>query len=321
MVSEILNSFSAIKLSRSEQIAIEHFEKRPEGRGFYAVAELLAKYERVDEAIQILTEGLQSHPHYSVARVYLAYLLAGQYFFREAWAILEDSPSSLRGNLSAQILRLKLSVILKFETLARSLARELSSQDFQDADARVIIENIELKSFVQLRRDFAAHLKWTDLDPLTESIHLPQAAREELALAPSNGLKREAEYLQADFQERVARGFFSSPVHEIFLKQSPGSGLDLTSLDELSTARLLRRQGLFQKAFEIYEKLVYSSPGNELLRRELGEMKELRDAQRQIDQKLDPALAEAMDRVRLIDRRIHVLNQLLGRLDEYESAS
>ena len=321
MLSDLLKSFEAIKLSRSEQIAIEHFEKKPDGRGFFAAAEILAKHERIDEAIQLLTQGLQRHPHYSVARVYLAFLLSRQFFFREAWTVLEASPSPLRGNLTAQVLRLKLSVILNFETLARSLSRELSSQEFQDGEARIIIEHIDIKSFAQLRRDYATHLQWTGLDQTPAPILKEDLVYSAPTPMPTRLNQQEQEVTNADFRERVARGFFSSPVHDLFLKQPMTAGLDHASLDDLTKARLLRRQGLYQKAFDIYERLVYSSPGNELLRRELGEIRELRDNQKQLDQKLDPALAEAMEKVRQIDRRINALNQLLGRLDEYEAAS
>ncbi len=330
MLSDLLKSLEAIKLSRSEQIAIEHFGKKPDGRGFFAAAEILAKYQRIDEAIQLLTQGLQRHPHYSVARVYLAFLLSRQFFFREAWTILEASPSPLRGNLTAQVLRLKLAVILNFEPLARSLCLELSSQEFQDGEARVIIEHIEIKSFPQLRRDYAAHLGWKGLDQMPhqalydEAFPQPSSIPAQVSASASPLPRRastEDQFANADFRERVARGFFSSPVHDIFLKQPMTAGLDHASLDDLTKARLLRRQGLYQKAFDIYERLVYSSPGNELLRRELAELRELRDNQKQLDQKLDPGLAEAMEKVRQIDRRIQTLNQLLGRLDEYEAAS
>lgn len=317
MLSEILKSFEAVKLSRSEQIALEHFEKKPDGRGFFAVAEILAKYNRVDEGIQLLTEGLERHSHYSVARVYLAFLLSHQQLFREAWNVLEASPSPLRGNLTAQVIRLKLSVVLNFETLARSLSRELCTQEFHDSEARIIIEQIDVKPFPQLRRDYAEHLKWPGID------QKPPTPREELRESPPSPpvAPQEQQIASAEFRERVARGFFSSPVHDIFVKAAPAGGLDHASLDELTKARLLRRQGLYQKTLDIYERLVYSSPGNELLRREMNEVRELRDNQKEIDQKLDPGLVEAMDKVRQIDRNLKVLHQLLGRLDAYEAAS
>ncbi|MFY7929690.1 MAG: tetratricopeptide repeat protein, partial [Oligoflexus sp.] len=106
MANDLQLSIELNKLSKPEQIALDHFKKKPEGRGFFAVAEILIRHERIEEAIQLLTEGLERHPHYSVARVYLSQLLFRKHFYREAWDALEASPSSLRTNLTAQILRL-----------------------------------------------------------------------------------------------------------------------------------------------------------------------------------------------------------------------
>ncbi len=338
MLIEAIRSLEATGLGRTEQIAVDHFKKKPDGRGFFAVAEILAKYQRVDEAIQLLMQGLERHPHYSVARVYLAFLLFNRQFFREAWTVLESTPASLRTNLTAQVLRLKLCVVLNFETQARGLARELANQEFQDSEAQIIIKQIDIKSFVQLREDYAQHLGWPVLQaqdsgsaprsaPPSEIEYAHAKPVAETQPAPSSipsswagGLAKESLNDNADFRRRVAGGFFSSPLVELFVKNQ-GNQADPGSLDELTRARLMRRQGLYQKAFDIYERLVYSSPGNELLRREFGEIRDLRDAQKEIDQKLDPELVKAMDRVRAIDKQIQVLHQLMGRLNEYEAAS
>ncbi|MCX6127671.1 MAG: hypothetical protein NTX25_01240 [Proteobacteria bacterium] len=86
-------------------------------------------------------------------------------------------------------------------------------------------------------------------------------------------------------------------------------------LDDLTRARLARRQGLYQAAFEIYERLAYASPGNELLRREFGEIRDLRNSQREIDRQMDPKMADAMEKVRSIDKKIAGLRQILLQLD------
>lgn len=332
MLSDVIKSLETVGLGRSEQITVDHYRKKPEGRGFFAVAEILAKYQRLDEAIQLLMHGLERHPHYSVARVYLAFLLFNRQLFREAWTVLEGSPSSLRSNLTAQVLRLKLCVVLNFESAARTLCRELQTQEFQDPEAQIIIKQIDLKSFAQLRENYAQHLGWSlnGIPPTTNSTPphsvAPQTldasrgeGRSELRAAEPANWSQDTLADNAEFRRRVATGFFSSPLGELFVKSSNQS-VAPDSLDELTRARLFRRQGVYQKAFDIYERLVYSSPGNELLRREFGEIRELRDAQKEIDQKLDPELAKALERVRTIDKQIQILNLLMERLNEYEAA-
>jgi tetratricopeptide (TPR) repeat protein len=301
------------KLAKSEQVALDHFRKKPDGRGFFAVGEILVRHHRIEEAIQVLMQGLERHPNYSVARVFLAQLFFKKHFFRESWNCLEASPSSLRTNLTAQILRLKLCVVLNFESQARSLARELAVQEFQDGEARIVIDHINIKTFAMLRRDYAEYLGWDGIN---------QQQKQQIQRSTEVALKsksQEDELAQENFQERVAKGFFSSPVQEIFVKRT-APDLKPGDLDELTRARLARRQGFYQTAFEIYEKLAYAAPGNELLRREFAEVRELRDAQKEIDRQTDPKMADAMDKVRTIDKKIAVLNHLLQNLEKLDVA-
>jgi len=310
---EQLAALDPAKLIKSEQVALDHFRKKPDGRGFFSVAEILVRHQRVEEAIQLLMQGLERHPNYSVARVFLAQLFFRKHFFRESWNCLEASPSSLRTNLSSQILRLKLCVVLNFESQAKSLARELAVQEFQDGEARIAIDNINIKSFPVLRRDYAEYLGWDGVNQQ----HKQQSQRiTETALKSKS---QEDDLAQDHFQERVAKGFFSSPVQEIFVKRA-APDLKPGDLDELTRARLARRQGLYQSSFEIYERLAYAAPGNELLRREFTEIRELRDAQKEIDRQMDPKMADAMDRVRAIDKKIAVLNHVLQNLDRLDAA-
>ncbi len=313
---DLAKTLEAEKLAKNDVIALEHFQRKPEGRGFYAVAEILWRTQHAEEAIQLLTLGLERHPHYSVARVFLAQIFFQRRFAKEAWSVLEASPSPLRTNLTAQILKLKICVMMGQELAAKTLCRELAGHDFQDTEAQIILQQIGVKSFAQLRRDYAEHLKWP-LSSLADK-RLEGAQRE----APPLHLQSQEPILaNADFRDRVARGFFSSPISEIFVKASHRQNPEETQLDDLTRARLLRRQGLYQKAYDIYERLVYSSPSNELLRREFHDIRELRDTQKLVDQKLDPALADAMEKVQGIDRQITILQSLLRRLDTYESVS
>jgi tetratricopeptide (TPR) repeat protein len=146
-------------LTKSEQIAFDHFKKNPSGRGFFAVAEIMAKHQDHEEAIQLLTSGLQRHPGYSVARVYLSSLLLRRGNLVEAWENLEQSPLPLRGNLTAQVIRLKLSLLLGQKDEALDLAKDLKIQDLQEAEVKSILIGLEVKPFAEVRRDFAEHMK------------------------------------------------------------------------------------------------------------------------------------------------------------------
>lgn len=316
-------SIDSQQLSKSEQIALDHYKKKPEGRGFFAVAEILARHRQTDEAIQVLSKGLERHPTYSVARVFLAQLLMQRHFLPEAWTTLESSPIPLRGNLTAQIARLKLCVLLAYESQARAIIKELMTQDFHDSEIRLLIEQIDIKPFGQVRRDYADYMRIPQSTlppdpspPVEESPLIP--------LPPETALKavsQETPMTESSFRERIAKGFFASPAIEIFSKPLTAPPPDELELDELTRGRLFRRQGFYQQAYEIYKRLLNAQPNNDLLRREFNEIRELRDSQREIDQQKDPALVESLEKVRKIDQKIKILNELLARLDEsnYES--
>ena len=80
-----------ISLTPIEQSVFKRFEKSPAGRSFLPVAEILIKYEYVDEAIELLMQGVNRYPDYSVARVILSRELLKRGMAQEAWTNLEAS--------------------------------------------------------------------------------------------------------------------------------------------------------------------------------------------------------------------------------------
>ena len=302
-------------LSKSEQIAVEHYKKKPDGRGFFSVAEIMAKHQQIEEAIQLLAYGLERHPSYSVARVYLGHLLFRRHNFIEAWEILERSPVPLKTNLTAQLLKLKLAVLLARSNEAMELVHELSQQDFQESETQIIIQQMAVKPFAQVRRDYADFLK-VPLNILPEDKTAEPVIPVYKSVATFlKAANREEEEAQASFRDRVAKGFFASPIQSLFTKPVAAPHPEQNDLDDLTRARLLRRQGLYVRAAELYQALVRVAPNNELLRREYNEICDLRDTQKEIDLRTSPEIVESMEKVRKIDDKLRLLNDLLSRLD------
>ncbi|MES2743887.1 MAG: hypothetical protein V4655_00610 [Bdellovibrionota bacterium] len=312
-------------LTKSEQIAYDHFKKNPGGRGFFSVAEIMARHQDLDEAIQLLVKGLERHPSYSVARVYLSSLYLKRGNLSEAWDNLEQSPLPLRGNLTAQIIRLKLSLLLgrKIETL--ELAKDLKSQDFQDLEVQTILTQLEIQTFPEVRRDFAEHMKIAFKDlPDGDGANKKSADAHFLFETRPSQLKSDASApsdltLQANFRERVAKGFFQAPIHNLFQKSAPSGAHNPDDFDTLTWARLLRRQGLYVNAADIYQRLVLETPSNELLRREYAEICELRDTQKKIDQSVNPEVVMTLEKVRKLDDKLRLLNELLSSVDRVQN--
>lgn len=80
-----------LKLSRAEQAVLKRYEQDPEGRAFLPLADILRSHKKIDESLELLTQGVERHPGFSVARVVLARELLNKGMVLEAWHTLEDS--------------------------------------------------------------------------------------------------------------------------------------------------------------------------------------------------------------------------------------
>ncbi len=118
---------------------------------------------------------------------------------------------------------------------------------------------------------------------------------------------------------KLAQGFFQAPIHNLFQKSAPSGAHNPDDFDTLTWARLLRRQGLYVNAADIYQRLVLETPSNELLRREYAEICELRDTQKKIDQSVNPEVVMTLEKVRKLDDKLRLLNELLSSVDRVQN--
>ena len=125
----LLNS---LPLSRAERETIKRFREDASGRGFLPVADILRAHRLIDESLELLTQGLQQHPNFTVARVILVRELLGKGLVSESWQVLEQSPEPLRDNVLAQKLRLKLTLLIGDEAAAKATNQHLKLQQMQD---------------------------------------------------------------------------------------------------------------------------------------------------------------------------------------------
>ncbi|WP_165931688.1 tetratricopeptide repeat protein [Pseudobacteriovorax antillogorgiicola] len=306
-----------LSLSSLDRETLQTFKANPNGRVFLAITEILHKHGFEDDALQLLMQGVQQHPTYSAARVVLAKRLFKSSIFQEAWEILDQSPVSLRENKTAQILKFRLALLLGYEEKLVFLRQDMDVRGQLDGALRQLNDELKAKSFQDVRQAFleVARAEGYELGEL----NTPKVATDQFSENPSSGtLTEEPDPVLLD---RLIEGFYVAPVSEIFSKldEEATPDPDKHDLDAVTLAQVYRKQGCFQKALEIYQRLLYMAPNNDLFKKQVEELKSLRDEQHRQEQHIDPDLVERLDQVQKVDAKISALNRLLVKLEDYEA--
>lgn len=174
MLNPWLPILQGLPLSRTEREVVRRFEQDPEGRSFLPVADILRSHRLHDEALELLTQGVERHPGFTVARVCLARDLLQKGLVEAAWRALEESPVALKENLLAQKLRLRLALLLGHEELGRQTLFLLKSTQALDAETKRIADHIELSGLASARDQLIVEMKERGTE-----LTLPEAAKAE----------------------------------------------------------------------------------------------------------------------------------------------
>lgn len=310
-----------LPLSPSEQETVHRFGEQANGRLFLPVAEILLKYGMQDDAIQLLLYGIQIHPAYSLARVVLVSELLKQGMPEEAWQILENSPTNLRDNKTAQILKFKLALTLGYEDLMPVLRQDMSKRDQFDPETSRLAEQLEREDFSSVRQTYIGELRAQGISLAQDFVDLAKQLSSEASSPSSQPADEAADTLDNSLTtNRRIDGFFVTPIQQIFTKPIPAmSGLAKKDMDALTLAHVYRRQGQYQKAIEILKRLLYLAPSNDMLRKQLAELRSLQEEQLRREREIDPELAERMELVGALDQKIRSLANLLEELDQYDT--
>jgi len=319
----LLNS---LPLSRAERETIKRFREDASGRGFLPVADILRAHRLIDESLELLTQGLQQHPNFTVARVILVRELLGKGLVSEAWQVLEQSPEPLRDNVLAQKLRLKLTLLIGDEAAAKATNQHLKLQQMQDLDSKKLGELLEVSGIAAaqaaLVRDFSERGIELIL-PAPAVANLASAEISATVASPVHSgptLGAVSAYLSSDIfaDESTLAAFHVVPLDEIFRPgDEPGArqgGSGGIELDSTTLAEIYIRQHHYSRALEIYRRLLQQSPGSDALRTKMAELLRLDREQRDTDLTLDPGLVDVIESVEIINRQMRFYNELLSRL-------
>ena len=314
-----------LPLSKSEREVARRFSAEPLGRSFLPVADVLRAHRLVDESLELLTQGVERHPGFTVARVVLARELLAKGMIDTSWTLLEQAADSLRENVLAQKLRFKLALLLGHETDARASYQHLKLMQMLDPEVKRLGEMLEVSGLGEARQKLHQDLmaRGTEIAlpalpkaalklPLPQDLPGSQEARTQPNSLPQTPTP------ELSYEASIA-AFHVVPLSEIFRPegdQGPSSkhGAGGLELDSTTLADIYARQGHYGKALEVYRRLLRVMPGSDLLRRKVAELSKLERDQRDVDLSVDPTLVDRMESVEIIDRQIKFYNDLLARL-------
>ena len=312
-----------LKLNQSESAVVDRFESSPDGRSFFGVAEVLRHHNLRDESLELLLQGVAKHPRYTAARV----ILARELFFRgipdQAWDVFEQTVDSLKENVLAQKLMLKIAIVLGKEFEAREVLAHLTRRQMIDAEIEPLTDALKVTDFRRCRENLIQQLVNEGV-PLpvggaksdqTDSEPSPLVNLKNYEMAAEDRRDYDAAYLDS------LKGYYAVPLKDISKmsldtgkvgSQGSGVGLDSTTL-----AEVYENQGYFKKSLEIYQRLLENSPQSEFLRQKVALVSKYveNDSFELDDFKTDEQAAKKLVVVEEIDRKIEMLNKLLRALD------
>lgn len=298
----ILNSLS---LSKLEKQVAEKFEKQPGGRGFLPLADIFFKHGFVDEGIELLTEGLSQHQNYNVARVVLSKHLYEKGMFVTSWNTLVVKQAELKDNFLAQVLQLKLSIILEMEAVTRRIFDNMEM--FRLIDGEVTeLRDLYFSQSPKVARDFLLNsydMEFVELAGMGTKVNLQDS------------------YSVPVFEEKKDFDRYSSfhvvPLSEIIAPGDQGDEKEViggVELDSSTLADIYEKQGHFKRALEIYRRLSRLSPNSDLIRNKLLDLERKVRENHQTDTSFDLEVASDLEQISEIDDKINFLEGLLDKL-------
>ncbi len=332
----LVRLLATLDLSRTEREVAKRYEIDPDGRAFLPVADILRAHGHQNEAIEILIQGVDRHPTFTVARVVLARELYMKGMVSDARRALDDTTSSLRDNILAQKLFFKINVLLQDESAARAVHEHLKVNRLLDAEIRRYGEIMDLQGFVASRQRLLKDLSDSGIELQMDtgaSKGIGNGENPEGFVADGTVRVIADEELEVRDEDAVS-GFHAVPLKDIFNPDDPtrkisgGAGGVLSGrgrrvggvggvgveLDSTTLADIYTRQGHYSKALGVYRRLLRMSPQNELLRRKVSELQNLDRKQRDLDGDVDLAVADRVETLEVIEAQIRFYQDLLAAL-------
>lgn len=300
---------SRLPLSEVQREVLNRFSVDPQGRLFLPIADILKSHKKIDEAIELLQQGVANHPRYSVARVVLVRELFHKGMVDHAWDCLHSSPVTLNDNLLAQHLMFKMSVVLEDEASARAALQNIRNHNLSDPEV-LELGRLLVSEGIFAVKDVISREAVKRGSPLqvNRGIIHPQAA----AALPTKPVLTKRYVGVENFHVLSLSDIFTPD--GAYSPEEPNleGGVEL---DSTTLAEIFESQHHYGKALGIYRRLLRLSPRNDLLRRKVSELARKSSDQKNADLALDPSLVDQMEEASAIDKRIDYLQGFLESLE------
>lgn len=335
MIDPWTHILANLSLSKTEREVVKRYEADPTGRAFLPLADILRSHKMIDESLELMIQGVTNHPGFTVARVVLARELLNKGLVQEAWRTIEESPVSLKDNVLAQKLRLKLAILISAESIATSIYQHIRLQRMLDAEIIKLGDILSSAGILAARRflvkDFEERGCTLVLPKEETIIKAPVVVQksDEKKSDEVNTVKLKPESLNETrhiIQPPIKQdpsSFHVVPLADILspqgdsdqgdqgIKKSGGIELDSTTL-----ADIYAHQGHYSKALSIYRRLLRKSPQNEMLKLKVAELARQARDQKADDFAIDPTIVDQMEQLEIIDTEIKFFEDLLSKLKE-----
>ncbi|MBI5141625.1 MAG: tetratricopeptide repeat protein [Nitrospirae bacterium] len=237
----------------------ERVEKSPSSVLFVALAEEYRKNGMFDEAVSVLENGLRQQPNYMSARVALGKIYLEKAMPDKALVEFECVVSAIPDNLFSRRKLAEIFLSKGDNESAREHFEAVLALNPADEDAAATLERLSSNP-VPVETDMA--FPEPDSEPLSGSAFEPPAVAEymetESAVPESTAIPEEPELADAALESGF--GF----VEEID-----------SEINTESMADVYIGQGLYDKAMNVYERLLDSDKGNRALLQKMSDLKML----------------------------------------------
>jgi tetratricopeptide (TPR) repeat protein len=317
-----------LPISRSEREVLRRFEEDPSGRQFLPLSDILRNHKLIEESMELLAQGVQEHPGFSVARVVLAREIFQRGLLVEAWTILDRAPFPLTDNVLAQKLKYKMSILLGDEASARTAYQYLTIQQGVDPEIKKIALQLDLDGIAAAREAYRVTLVQRGVDLHMPTVELKNSDTVRLdpkhTVSSSRGSKKRfvLEFELDESMRRQVEQFHVVSLSDVFSPEAEAGDIRKAGtsapveLDSKTLADIYAKQGFYSKALAIYLRIQRMAPNNDMIRLKVAELEILNRQQINSDMDPNPVAYENLEVVEIIDRQARFINSLLEKLDK-----
>lgn len=270
--------FAKLNLPEKEKKKVDSFLENQTKTSLLTAAQILRRYHRVNESLELLSYGILSYPNYIALRIELARGLYEKGLIEDAWDHLQLIDFNEQDYLLAKEIYFFCSILLERESHSYKFFDELKKKSVRCfATLEVLRIDGLTKAKARLLDDFKNKGVFPVLPVVASNMEFFAQEKNLLRLNSKRESSQES-LISLDFMETSSienyryvstENIFSSDL-DTTVKNIPSKetrkqdGLDLTSL-----AKIYEHQGHLEKSIGIYEQVLIHYPQNELAKKSL----------------------------------------------------